>query len=64
MATSVHDLMMFSDDQGDSSFRVFWGLPPTQQQAAFHQLRAAGGPSSVFPSIPRLGRCSLHSLAP
>ena len=42
MATSVHDLMMFSDDQSDA-FRVFWGVPSTQEEAAFHQLRAAGG---------------------
>ena len=42
MAASVHDLMMFSDDQSDA-FRVFWGLPSTQEEAAFHQLRAAGG---------------------
>lgn len=42
MAASVHDLMMFSDDQSDA-FRVFWGVPTTLEEAAFHQLRAAGG---------------------
>eukprot|EP01052_Picozoa_sp_SAG31_P029930 SAG31_NODE_3023_length_4780_cov_5.085665_3_plen_451_part_00 len=42
MAASVHDLMMFSDDQSDA-FRVFWGVPQTQEEACFHQLRAAGG---------------------
>jgi len=42
MATSIHDMFMFSDDSGDA-FRPFWGMPKSQAQASFHQLRAAGG---------------------
>ena len=41
MAASVQDMLMFSDDD-DNTVRVFQGIPPSVDEAAFYQLRAAG----------------------
>ena len=41
MAGAIQDMLMFSDDATDS-FRVFYGVPDSVDEVAFHQLRAAG----------------------
>eukprot|EP00040_Diaphanoeca_grandis_P024371 m.618 g.618 ORF g.618 m.618 type:complete len:612 (-) comp296_c0_seq1:277-2112(-) len=41
MATSVQDMLLFSDDNSNS-FRVFYGIPTSIAQASFYHLRAAG----------------------